>query len=428
MVVPPSRTHKFCRGMKEQETEDLHVACLANWATYTAGFGQFVEDDHTVSVSLVLNDDAIAKLVSFNEDAELPQGLPPARRNELNEAQWVHLNELDKMIKKLNWLKYDTLAPKTLLPVGPSIKEVVDEPGSGAGETVRPAKNPHNFDSLMSLGDEQFLNCFTYAPKGDPAVTARVALERILKHAKTYGPLRALNTDTATIWFRVASILILKEEPKLPDFFIKPADCALHKHLKAFVSLLSLDVLKGAFEGHWNESCVQNVLKVIDENYVLVEPEGAAPSTSRKRSASAQRDRPRSAGRGRPARMQAPVRRVPSLVPVGVPQAVGDEVDPGAYDINQKADRMLNVIGTLSLQVEALSNVVDGRATESDRSAALLLEDKLSFAMSALKLLIMDAKSAGPTPMLMAAKMLMATKVRGQPAFTQEALDELFGA
>ena len=48
--------------------------------------------------------------------------------------------------------------------------------------------------------------------------------------------------------------------------------------------------------------------------------------------------------------------------------------------------------------------------------------------MSALKLLIMDAKRAGPTPMLMAAKMLMATKVRGQPAFTQEALDELFGA
>ena len=48
--------------------------------------------------------------------------------------------------------------------------------------------------------------------------------------------------------------------------------------------------------------------------------------------------------------------------------------------------------------------------------------------MSALKLLIMDAKRAGPTPMLMAAKMLMETKVRGQPAFTQEALDELFGA
>ena len=43
-------------------------------------------------------------------------------------------------------------------------------------------------------------------------------------------------------------------------------------------------------------------------------------------------------------------------------------------------------------------------------------------------MLIMDAKPAGPTPMLMAAKMLMETKVRGQPAFTQEALDELFGA
>ena len=255
-----------------------------------------------------------------------------------------------------------------------------------------------------------------------------MALERILKHAKTNGPLRALNTEPATIWFRVAAIL-LKGEPKLPDFFIKPADCALHKHLKAFVSLLSSDVLEGAFEGHWNESHVQNVLKVIDENYVLVEPEGAAPSTSRKRSASAQRDRSRSAGGGRPARMQAPVRRVPSLVPVGVPQAVGDEVDPGAYDINQKADRMLNLIGTLSLQVEALSNVVDGRATESDRSAALLLEDKLNFAMSALKLLIMDAKRAGgPTTMLTAVKMLMETKVRGQPAFTQEALDELFGA
>ena len=148
MVVPPNRTHKFCRGMKEQETEDLHVACLANWATYTAGFGQFDEDNHAGRVSLVLNDDAIAKLVSFNEDAELPQGLPPARRNELNEAQWVHLNQFDVMIiKKLNWLKYDTLAPKTLLPVGPSIEEVVDEPGSGAGETVRPAKNPHNFTS-----------------------------------------------------------------------------------------------------------------------------------------------------------------------------------------------------------------------------------------------------------------------------------------
>ena len=318
MVVPPNRTHKFCRGMKEQETEDLHVVCLANWATYTAGFGEFDEDNHAGRVSLVLNDDALAKLVSFNEDAELPQGLPPARRNELNENQWVHLNELDKMIKKLNWLKYDTLAPKTLLPVGPSIEEVVDEPGSGAGETVRPAKNPHNFNSLMGMDDEQFLNCFTYSPKGDPAVTARVALERILKHAKTNGPLRALNTEPATIWFRVATIL-LKEEPKLPDFFIKPADCALHKHLKAFVSLLSLDVLKGAFAGHWNESHVQNVLKVIDENYVLVEPEGAAPSTSRKRSASAQRGRSRSAGGGRPARMQAPVRRVPSLVPVGVP-------------------------------------------------------------------------------------------------------------
>ena len=90
---------------------------------------------------------------------------------------------------------------------------------------------------------------------------------------------------------------------------------------------------------------------------------------------------------------------------------------------------MLNLIGTLSLQVQALSNVVDGRATESDRSAALLLEDKLNFAMSALKLLIMDAKRAGgPTTMLTAVKMLMETKVRGQPAFTQEALDELFGA
>ena len=91
---------------------------------------------------------------------------------------------------------------------------------------------------------------------------------------------------------------------------------------------------------------------------------------------------------------------------------------------------MLNVLGNLSLQVEALSNVVDGRATESDRSAALLLEDKLNFAMSALKLLILDAKSAGggPTTLLTAAKMLMETKVRGQPAFTQEALDELFGA
>ena len=107
------------------------------------------------------------------------------------------------IIKKLNWLKYDTLAPKTLLPVGPSIEEVVDEPGSGAGETVRPAKNPHNFNSLMGMDDEQFLNCFTYSPKGDPAVTARVALERILKHAKTNGPLRALNTEPATIWFRV---------------------------------------------------------------------------------------------------------------------------------------------------------------------------------------------------------------------------------
>ena len=107
IVVPPNRTHKFCRGMKEQETEDLHVACLANWATYTAGFGEFDEDNHAGRVSLVLNDDALAKLVSFNEDAELPQGLPPARRNELNEAQWVHLNQFDVMIiKKLNWLKY----------------------------------------------------------------------------------------------------------------------------------------------------------------------------------------------------------------------------------------------------------------------------------------------------------------------------------
>ena len=105
---------------------------------------------------VVLSDDFVVSHESedeFNEDAELPQGLPPARRNELNEAQWVHLNQLDKMIiKKLNWLKYDTLARKTLLPVGPSIEEVVDEPGSGAGETVRPAKNPHNFNSLMARG------------------------------------------------------------------------------------------------------------------------------------------------------------------------------------------------------------------------------------------------------------------------------------
>ena len=41
MVVPPSRTHKFCRGVNEQETIDLRTACLEYWATYTAGFGQF---------------------------------------------------------------------------------------------------------------------------------------------------------------------------------------------------------------------------------------------------------------------------------------------------------------------------------------------------------------------------------------------------
>ena len=91
---------------------------------------------------------------------------------------------------------------------------------------------------------------------------------------------------------------------------------------------------------------------------------------------------------------------------------------------------MLQLLTTVSLQVGALSNDSSTqRPAESDRSAALLLEDKLSFAMSALKLLIMDAKRAGgPTTMLTAVKMLMETKVRGQPAFTQEALDELFGA
>ena len=52
--------------------------------------------------------------------------------------------------------------------------------------------------------------------------------------------------------------------------------------------------------------------------------------------------------------------------------------------------------------------------------------------MSALKMLIFGATSADasslPPMLIMAARMLMATNVRGQPAFTQEALDELFGA
>ena len=134
-----------------------------------------------------------------------------------------------------------------------------------------------------------------------------------------------------------------------------------------------------------------------------------------------------------------------SAHPVGRPRATGtapprgteivhgDEVDPIAYDINLKADQMLSLINSskdeLVEKIQTLSDRVSAAQTTGSGSVAVL-ENKLHFAMSAIKLLLAGAKSSSSDMNIskMAARMMMETRVvGGAEGFTKEELDELFG-
>ena len=122
-----------------------------------------------------------------------------------------------------------------------------------------------------------------------------------------------------------------------------------------------------------------------------------------------------------------------SVPPNGTEVVHGDEVDPVAYDINLKADRMLSLINSskddLVEKIQTLSDRVSAAQTTGSGSVAAL-ENKLQFALSAIKLLLMGAKSnsADMNISMMAARMMMETRVvGGAEGFTKEELDELFG-
>ena len=110
----------------------------------------------------------------------------------------------------------------------------------------------------------------------------------------------------------------------------------------------------------------------------------------------------------------------------------GDEVDPIAYDINRKADRMLSLINSskdeLVEKIQTLSDRVSAAQTTGSGSVAVL-ENKLHFALSAIRMLLMGAKSSAAEMNIskMAARMMMETRVVGADGFTKEELDELFG-
>ena len=118
--------------------------------------------------------------------------------------------------------------------------------------------------------------------------------------------------------------------------------------------------------------------------------------------------------------------------PRGTEVVHGDEVDPIAYDINQKADRMLSLINSskdeLVEKIQTLSDRVSAAQTTGSGSVAVL-ENKLHFAMSAIKLLLAGAKSSSAEMNIskMAARMMMETRVVGADGFTKKELDELFG-
>ena len=122
-----------------------------------------------------------------------------------------------------------------------------------------------------------------------------------------------------------------------------------------------------------------------------------------------------------------------SVPPNGTEVVHGDEVDPVAYDINLKADRMLSLIDSskdeLVEKIQTLSDRVSAAQTTGSSSVAAL-ENKLQFAKSAIKLLLMGAKS-NPADMnisKMAARMMMETRVvGGAEGFTKQELDDLFG-
>ena len=89
--------------------------------------------------------------------------------------------------------------------------------------------------------------------------------------------------------------------------------------------------------------------------------------------------------------------------------------------INSSKDELVEKIQTLSDRVSA------AQTTGSGSVAAL--ENKLNFALSAIKMLLAGANQSTQDMKMpiMAARMMMETRVVGADGFTKEELDELFG-
>ena len=73
--------------------------------------------DKVPEVNIVLNGENMKNLLSFNAQNHLPEGRMDEQTCPMSEARWEHLQLCGDIIEKLNWFKYNTLAPTELLPI-----------------------------------------------------------------------------------------------------------------------------------------------------------------------------------------------------------------------------------------------------------------------------------------------------------------------
>lgn len=438
LVTVPAEAVRQCEhyGVEPEEAEAGAARAAKAWADF---FELFFEDtwretSEPVPMQITITKNLVP-ILKFNEN-----------RGPEDEVR----TNAEELMEKLSWLDYAS-APSLVDPM--VVKDGVATINSAIESRSRAERRTSvgaNEEELLKMHVEQFTKHFCIGGKTSPTDIARMQLARLLGEGdkpRQPVPMMVMDDRHGKLWFHFAHI-VLNDKKEVPEWF---PNQTIKEKFSRFVALLTDEGLPE--DDRWTEAMVTKAQNIVER--LLQErndrPKNDKPKKSDRKRRQGEddeaeedsedeeppplkRQKKQKSPKASNAVMIQPPRARPTPPPRVAPGVVqGDEVDPIAYDISLKADHMISLINEskndLVQKIDTLSDRVSAAQTTGSGSVAAL-ENKLNFALSAIKMLLAGAANQSTRDMqmpIMAARMMMETRLVGANGFTKEELDELFG-